>query len=122
MRKMFFACLAIFMSFSAFSTNKIITRTTKGGGPDGFDETTYFEDGTNIKIDCKGAGNSSCPDVPSVQPSGVGVSYALSEIAKGFLNGNTTIQDSNGDNFLVKWKSENISGLDALITVQPVLD
>lgn len=120
MRKIIFTACMLFISLSVFSIDKIVKRTTSDGGPNGFDNTSYFEDGTHITIDCKGAGYSSCPDVPSGVSSGVGVVFALNEIAMGKLTGETTIQDAEGNSFRVKWTSKTEEAYDSDIRVHPL--
>lgn len=108
-------------ALSAFSiTDKKVERTTSNGGPDGYNETSYHEDGLSITIKCTSPGYESCPAVPTIVGSGIGVDYALKKISENVLTGDDTIVDPNGNKYRVVWSSRDASGYTSEIKVLPL--
>jgi len=108
-------------ALSAFSlTDKKVSRTTNDGGPSGYNETSYHEDGVSITIKCTSPGYESCPAVPSIVGSGVGVDYAIKKISNNIFTGDDTIVDSNGNKYRVIWSSKDSSGYTSDIKVLPL--
>lgn len=112
---------AFMFTLSAFSiTDKKVERTTSNGGPSGYNETSYHEDGVSITIKCTSPGYESCPAVPSIVGSGIGVDYAIKKISSNVFTGDDTIVDPNGNKYRVIWSSRDASGYTSDIKVLPL--
>ncbi len=108
-------------------THADYVRTTRDGGPDGYNSTSKEVSGQNTTIECSDPGFESCPTIVNPGDGGIPAAaqeicyeHAIGQIREGRTVGQKVIDVRGMGRFAVTWSSRDENAYSSKIEIKKV--